>query len=325
MLKDLFLNIRKNKIFYYARNYFRLMLPALLYERSLKRKLATLSKYNNTEIYDRVNYYNKLTRICYMDDSATALADMQIRSPKAYYFDTFEYTRYFDKSLKIKLLAGDITHIPNVPSLQKSRPINGDNLNAVLLKLDKKRHFFFVNDHIPFSQKKGMLIGRGTMSQPHRIAFMDRYFNHPLCNLGEVRKSGGKPEWIKPKITIRQHLEYKFILSLEGNDVATNLKWIMSSNSIAVMPKPKYETWFMEGKLIPDYHYIQISDDYSDLEEKLNFYLINQDRAMQIIANANNFTKQFFDKQKEDLIALLILEKYFYYTGQTYVTPNHLT
>ena len=28
--------------------------------------------------------------------------------------------------------------------------------------------------------------------------------------------------------------------------------------SIVIMPKPKYETWFMEGTLIPDYHYIFI-------------------------------------------------------------------
>ena len=32
---------------------------------------------------------------------------------------------------------------------------------------------------------------------------------------------------------------------------------------VAVMPKPKYESWFMEGKLIPNYHYILIKDDYS--------------------------------------------------------------
>ena len=28
------------------------------------------------------------------------------------------------------------------------------------------------------------------------------------------------------------------------------------------MPKPKYETWFM-GKLIKDFHYIEVEDDFS--------------------------------------------------------------
>ena len=35
------------------------------------------------------------------------------------------------------------------------------------------------------------------------------------------------------------------------------------------MPKPKFETWFMEGILVADQHYILIKDDYSDLEENL--------------------------------------------------------
>ena len=53
------------------------------------------------------------------------------------------------------------------------------------------------------------------------------------------------------------------ILKKEGVDVATNLKWVMSSNSIAVMPRPKIESWFMENKLIPEKHYIEIKEDLS--------------------------------------------------------------
>ena len=40
------------------------------------------------------------------------------------------------------------------------------------------------------------------------------------------------------KVSIDYHLKHKFILCIEGNDVASNLKWVMSSNSVAVMPKP---------------------------------------------------------------------------------------
>jgi hypothetical protein len=90
----------------------------------------------------------------------------------------------------------------------------------------------------------------------------------------------------------------------------------MSSNSIAVMPKPKYETWFMEGTLIPDYHYIFIKDDYSNLEEKITFYINNEDECEKIIKNAHEFVSQFKDKKKEDLISLLVLEKYFKKTHQ---------
>ncbi len=90
----------------------------------------------------------------------------------------------------------------------------------------------------------------------------------------------------------------------------------MSSNSIAAMPKPKFETWFMEGTLIPDYHYISLKEDYSDLEEKLTYYIKNTNEALKIVENANEYVKQFKDKKRKDLISLLVLEKYFYKTGQ---------
>ena len=106
---------------------------------------------------------------------------------------------------------------------------------------------------------------------------------------------------------IDYHLKHKFILCIEGNDVASNLKWVMSSNSVAVMPKPKYESWFMEGKLIPDYHYIQIKDDYSDLEEKINYYIKNTDKLKIISKNANEYISQFKDKESEKIISFFAL------------------
>ena len=77
---------------------------------------------------------------------------------------------------------------------------------------------------------------------------------------------------LKRKASLDTHLKHKFILCIEGNDVASNFQMGNVINSVAVMPKLKYESWFMEGKLIPNHHYILIKDDYSDLEEKLNYY-----------------------------------------------------
>ncbi|MCC8408380.1 glycosyltransferase family 90 protein [Mucilaginibacter sp. UR6-1] len=309
--------VKKPKLFYYAKNILRQALPGFLYRQLLGKKLNALNNYNAAEIADRVNYYNKLKQSVSLGESAIRLRNMAIfKSPKAYNFDTFEYTRYFDGNLKACFLFGDVIHTPAEPTIQKSRPIGDDNANAVLLKLDKYRHFVFVDDKIPFEKKQDVLIGRGVVTQPHRIRFMEMYFNSPLCNLGQVNTNGGNIAWLKPKIGIKQHLQYKFILSLEGNDVATNLKWIMSSNSIAVMPAPRYETWFMEGRLIPNVHYIHIKDDFSDLEERLQYYIDHPEEARQIAVNANNYVKQFFDKQKEDIISLLVLQKYFEYTLQ---------
>ncbi|GAA4902903.1 glycosyl transferase family 90 [Mucilaginibacter defluvii] len=309
--------VKKPKLFYYLRNILRQALPGFIYRQRLETKLSKLKHYNKVEITDRVNYYNKLQANVALGADAIQLQNMAIfKSPKAYNFDTFEYTRYFDPELKATFLFGDVIHTPDTPTIQKSRPIASDNANAVLLKLDKYRHFVFVDDKVPFEQKKDILIGRGVVTQPHRIKFMEMYFDSALCNLGQVNSNGGNIAWLKPKIGIDEHLQYKFVLSLEGNDVATNLKWIMSSNSVAVMPGPRYETWFMEGRLIPNVHYIHIKDDFSDLEERLQYYITHPAEAREIALNANNYVKQFFDKAKEDMISLLVLQKYFECTGQ---------
>jgi hypothetical protein len=164
-----------------------------------------------------------------------------------------------------------------------------------------------------------MLVSRGKVhkTQAHRIKFIEKYFAHPMCNIGRVNTNALNPLWKVPRLSIDQQLDYKFILCLEGNDVASNLKWVMSSQSIAVMPKPKYETWFMEGLLVADVHYIVIKDDYSDLEQRLNYYINNQDKALQIIENANAYVQQFRNQENETLISLLTLKKYFEKTNQT--------
>ena len=40
----------------------------------------------------------------------------------------------------------------------------------------------------------------------------------------------------QPAISERRLLQYKYLLSLEGNDVATGLKWMMLSDSVVFMP-----------------------------------------------------------------------------------------
>lgn len=274
------------------------------------RKLQQLV---HPEILERVNYYNKLSEPSILSDNPIRIADF--RKPKhlkVYYYDSKEYIRYFNRDLQFQLLDGDVIAIPNSPSIVKSRPIAGDNANSILLNLDKVRHFNFIKDDLSFRQKENKLIGRAAVQQPHRRHFYELYFDHPLCDLGDIMKDS---PWNKPKISITEHLKYKFILAIEGNDVATNLKWIMSSNSIAVMPRPTYETWFMEGQLVPNVHYIEIKKDYSDLEERLNYYISHPEAAEQIIAEANAYTRRFQNQDQEDMIALLVLEKYFRLTN----------
>lgn len=307
------------KFIYYGVNLFRMLIPKFLFRIRLKGKLVSgMGREDWKYIQQRVDYYNKLSSNVALPDFAPRLSEHKADKQKVYFYDTYQYTRWFPLCYQWGFCPGDVTYIPDFPSVVKSRPLTLNNENSIIMKLDKVRHFIFVKDRKNFSEKKNKVIFRGKVKgKLSRKHFMEMYFHHPMCDLGDVSKDTTDPlEWQTEKKTIGEHLDYKFIMALEGNDVASNLKWIMSSNSIAIMPKPTCETWFMEGTLIPDYHYIEIKPDFSDLIERVNYYIEHIAEAQKIIEHANEYVAQFKNKEREDLISLLVLDKYFRVTGQ---------
>ncbi|HRX32042.1 MAG TPA: glycosyl transferase family 90 [Tenuifilaceae bacterium] len=305
---------KRIKIFYYLKSVWMLILPKALYRRHLNKLLSQPIAKSN-EVQTRVNYYNKLADKFDVNEKFVAIRNFKRKGYKsAYFFDTLEYVRYFNASYKFVPLFGDITYVPEVPSLLKSRPLVEENENSVLFNLNKFRHFHFINDKLRYADKIDKVVWRGHVSKlkTSRINFLEQYSENPRCDVGYTNNwKEGNPRWKKGWMSIADQLNYKFILCLEGVDVATNLKWAMSSNSVAVSTKPNYETWFMEGKLKPDYHYIEIADDFSNLEEKLDYYLKHPKQVEKIISNAHEYIGQFTDKKREKIISLLVLDKYF--------------
>lgn len=324
--------MKNNQLLYNLKGIARMLEPEFLLPRNREQILKDISKRTDIDyIKSRVDYYCQLENLTPLDSSAWQLRDLRFtRKKSVYYFDSYEYARYFPQDFKAHFEFGDINYICPKPSIVKSRPTkaysqslqtNKDSKlppfsNSTLLNLEKNRHFIFINDPYNFESKQDILFYRGGIYQEHRVKFFERYFSHPMCDLGHTGNKSINHAWQKQKIGIAKHLPYKFLLSLEGNDVASNLKWVMSSNSLTIMPKPKFETWFMEGQLKENYHYAQLNDDYSNLEELLEHFIAHPNDAKDIIHNAHEYVRQFFDKKREDIISLLVLEKYFYYTGQ---------
>jgi len=312
---------KKNiKFLYYLKGIVREYVPRSYLRKLLNRYLVNISADEVEIIQRRLNYYNKLSGNSVLNADAPELRLYKYPTQSsAYHFDFIEYSRFFDQEFKCNLYKDDITHVPQWPTIVKSRPIHEENRHSVLLNLNKVRHFNFIKDHIPFNKKKNLMFWRGSTgldTVKHRNDFLRMHFDNPLCDVGNVNPPHQSDQYTKDKVSINEHLKYKFIFCIEGVDVATNLKWVMSSNSVAVMPKPTHETWFMEGTLIPNHHYIEIKDDFSDLEERLNYYIQHPNKAIEIINNAHDHIKQFRSKKKEQTVSLLVLEKYFVQTGQ---------
>jgi Glycosyl transferase family 90 len=233
-------------------------------------------------------------------------------SKSRYYYDLKEHARYFPRDFRIAHIFADVTHVPDQPSIVKSRPILGNIENSVLMKLNKLRHYQFVHDKTRFEEKKSIAVWRGSAHSQKRIALVRGYHDHPLCDVKTANRKDRGGAFMSPA----SQMSFRYILSVEGNDVATNTKWIMASQSLCIMPQPVYETWYMEGALKQGVHYVEVRSDFEDLEEKILYYENHTNEAREIIRNANAYVAQFLDEPREHLVSLLVLYKYFALTGQ---------
>ncbi len=297
------------KFHYYFSNTLKTMIPSVLLRWEAKQ---LLSHYQVDEyIEDRVRYYNKLTQpFALLKEQSTSVADFRQTGGTTYFFDLRKVIKCFPAAMRFAYINGDVCRVPEVPSFLKSRPISEDNTNSVLLKLNAIRHFNFIDDSLSFRDKKNIAVWRGLGKKSHRKVVIEQFYDHPMCDIGRTGPIEGHPSE-KGVLSIQDQLKCKFILAIEGNDVATNLKWAMSSNSLVIMSKPKFETWFMEGRLKAGVHYVEVKDDYSDLPEKVNYYITHLREAESIIQNAHDWVDQFRDQQRERLISLLVANKYF--------------
>lgn len=307
---------------YYLNASFRELIPSGLLRGKLDKLLLEIEKRPDAdEIHQRASYYCKISGtdcngwenipLIHSAIRRTTIGEAKPTRQKVYYHDIMEYARYFAPELRLNFLPGDITYTPKIPAIVKSRPIAGENANSVLLNLDKVRHFIFPNDRLRFEDKKDNVLFRGKINgKPNRIAFMGQFFGKKGIDAGAIDVVPGHEDWHCEKLTLWQQLESKLIMALEGNDVASNLKWIMNSNSLAVTPRMRYETWFMEGTLRPGEHYVEVADDFSDLGEKAEYYLSHPAEAREIIQNANRYASKFKDKRREKLVSLLTLRNF---------------
>ena len=307
----------------YIRGLMRLAIPKYYWQHQfslLMDRYRNMSSDEQAKLSERVGYYCKLQQPFSLDVEVEAIKDFSAdKKSLAYVIDFLQLLNYFPENWKTAFLFGDITTVPSYPRFLKSRPVcvGQENANSILLKLNKIRHYYRVKDQQTFSQKIGKVLWRGKTNNPERQVFLERFFNDPLFDIGDTAKKSRGSIYAKPFMSISQQLTYKYLLSIEGYDVATNTKWIMASNSLCFMRKPRYETWFMEGKLIPDYHYVLLKDDYSDFKEKVEFYEKNPQEAEQIIRQAREWVEQFYDDERELLISLLVMYRYFLLSGQT--------
>ena len=195
----------------------------------------------------------------------------------------------------------------------------------MLLKWNARNwsQFTEVDEHdILFVDKETRVMWRGCSSgcinndNDIRFQLVSKfYFPHPLAYKIDVRCSYycQRHKYARTAIsrkTIPNQLQCKFIISLEGNDVASGLKWMVYSNSCVLVPAPTITSWFMEDRLVLYFYYVPIRSDLTDLVNQVNWCFQNLDLCVQIAKNATKYTRTFVDEENERVLMHQVLSAY---------------
>jgi hypothetical protein len=243
-------------------------------------------------IYDN---YCLVTKTSVFKEKTTYLSDLQ----------TYMSTLFPHLDYNLICMFGDSMRENTYPCLSKARLVNDKN-KKVLLRLNTNRHFSAIRDvniaDIPFQEKENKLIWRGELKTGKRKEIFSSLSLHFFREDVDIKGTNF--------LSVRDMLKYKFILSIEGNDVATNLKWALYSNSCVLMPKPRATSWIMEDELIPYIHFVPLKDDLSDIEEKYEWCLNNLHICEKIGQNGKKYMLQFLNEEKEKRVILQVLTSF---------------
>ena len=230
-------------------------------------------------------------------------------------------------SLDIPCLCISADGIDNqgLPAIAKVRRID-EPLGSILGPLEFARHWGLTSaaksNNLPWESKRADCIWRGaptgaqTLGENARINFCDRWMMQHDVGI-TCTWDLWDSKYLRPTLTVPQMLQYKYVISIPGKDKDSGLNWKLASNSVVLMAKPQLESWLMEGMLQPRVHYIQLKDDYSDLDDVLTWCRANDDACQEIVRNANQFMTQFENMETETRIFSRI--KQFYLQTFTFV------
>lgn len=234
-------------------------------------------------------------------------------------------------SEEVLVAVGDSTFPVSYPHLGKARRINAPGCRF-LAPIKWERHFGPLHQVAAYDceweEKSRKLAWRGTFwgSVPERPWIQSRLaiprfvretkgseeFNVGFSVITEGKLSEAQELGISTvsHMHMGELLRFRYLLCLEGHDVASGLKWMLLSNSLVLMPEPTIESWFCESALRPWEHYVPVNPDLSDLADKVSWCNDNSESCRQISANASAFAQSFLDIETEERLFHTVLRNY---------------
>ncbi len=162
-----------------------------------------------------------------------------------------------------------------------------------------------------------------------RYDFVRRYRDSLACDVGLVHEPDrdadsalaesdpGFAPWrtlFRPPLDRAAQLQFRFIVCLEGNDYASSLFWALNSNSVVLMPPPRWQTILHFG-LHPWEHYIPLAEDCSDLEARIAWGNAHPEECGAIGARACAFMRACNDAGLRTALDVAVIRRYLEMTA----------
>jgi hypothetical protein len=132
-----------------------------------------------------------------------------------------------------------------------------------------------------------------------RHYFIDLYNNNKLNNIN----------YDSTFTSIQDQLKYKYILDIDGWACTWDATfWKLYSGSVLLKQKSVWKQWYYD-ELIEYVHYVPFANDFSDLNEQIQWCINNDDKCQEIINNSRKF---ILDKLNWNQVQNDIINKFNY-------------
>lgn len=127
---------------------------------------------------------------------------------------------------------------------------------------------------------------------PHADAKLTRVYRSLMCPAYQGRLIFEEDiRFYDHERGLSDHVQHKYILIIDGNCIASAQQWVFASGSVPLMITHPDNDWWFRKYLKPMVHYVPIQYDLSDLKEKIEWLVMNDDKAKDIATNAMEFAR----------------------------------
>lgn len=155
-------------------------------------------------------------------------------------------------------------------------------------------------DRKPIAFWRGVTSGFGRpllRSQVVETLFSFRHANVKAVQHDDRPDDPPKFMFDSQRTSIQDHLQYKYLLIVDGGVIASSHQWMFGSGAVPIMVTHPENMYWFKPFLRPMVDYVPVRYDLSDLKEKITWLVEHDAEAKEIAENALAFSRRVFSAE----------------------------